>query len=457
MFQQFIDILGENGVIHGDEVKKRAANWTGTLTCNALAVLRPQNSDELSQIMKICHSENLKVVPAGGLTGLVHGTDCQNDEIQISFERMNKVISIDTIGKTMLVEAGCPLQKIHEAANEHGLMYAVDLGARGSCTIGGNISTNAGGNQVIRYGMTREQVLGLEAVLADGTIVSSLNSLLKNNAGYDLKQLFIGTEGTLGLVTKAIIRLYPKPVSTNCALVAFDSFNQLTEFFSLISNAFGGALSSFEAMWGNHYELLTTRSNRHIPPIAVGAPYYAIVETQGFDEEKDSENFNQVLENLIENEKLIDATICQNQTQREAIWKIREDIIGLYQLLAPLAIFDVSMPIVEMENYDKNLKTAIKNEFGDAAEVITWGHIGDCNLHIVVSPKIWNDDTHRKIEEYVYAPLKPLNGSISAEHGIGIEKRDFLSISRNENEINLMRTLKSALDPKGILNMGKVI
>lgn len=457
MIEKFIEILGTNGVIHGDDVKMRAGDWAGQTICGAKAILRPQTSQEVSKILEICNENNIKIVPAGGLTGLVHGAHANENEIQISFERMNKIISIDPIGKTMLVEAGCPLQKIHEAANEHGLMFAVDLGARGSCTIGGNISTNAGGNQVIRFGMMREQILGLEAVLANGTIISSLNSLLKNNAAYDLKQLFIGSEGTLGLVTRAVLRLHAKPISQNTAMVAINNFEDLKTFFKDTSNAFGGALSSFEVLWGEYYELLTKKSKRHTPPLSVNALFYAIVETQGFDTQKDSEFFMEVFEKLIEKGGIEDAIICQNKTQREQIWAIREDILGLFQLLSPLATFDVSMPISDMEKYIDELKISIKEKIGHDAETIVWGHMGDCNLHIIISPKKDIETCRKEIENLVYSPLKALNGSISAEHGIGLEKRDYLPISRNENEIALMKLLKSTLDPKGILNNGKVI
>lgn len=457
MLNKFIEILGENGVIYGEDVEKRAGDWAGQTICGANAILRPQTTQEISQILEICNANNIKIVPAGGLTGLVHGAEAKKDEIQISFERMNKVISIDPIGKTMLVEAGCPLQKVHEVANEQGLMFAVDLGARGSCTIGGNISTNAGGNQVIRYGMMREQILGLEAVLANGTIISSLNSLLKNNAAYDLKQLFIGSEGTLGLITKAVLRLHAKPISQNTAMVSLNNFADLKLFFQNISNAFGGSLSSFEVLWGEYYELLTQKSKRHNPPISIGAPFYAIVETQGFDTQKDSEFFMEVFEKIIEDGGIEDAIICQNKAQREQIWAIREDILGLFELLSPLATFDVSMPINDMEKYIEQLKTSIKTEIGEQAEVIVWGHMGDCNLHIIISPKKDIETCRKQIENLVYSPLKALNGSISAEHGIGLEKRDYLSISRNESEIQLMKLLKSTLDPNGILNNGKVI
>ena len=454
--KQFIAITGESGVIHGEDVKKRSGDWLNKTICNALCVVRPKTTDELSQIMKICNDNDIGVVASGGLTGLVHGTDCTKEQVQISLERMNKVISVDEIGKTMLVEAGTPLEKVHQIASEHDLTYAVDLGARGSCTIGGNISTNAGGNTVIRYGMTREQILGLEAVLADGTIVSSLNSLLKNNTGYDLKQLLIGAEGTLGIVTKAVLRLHPKTKSKNMAFIAVDDFVALTNIFKAASNAFGGNLTSFEVLWGDHYRLLTKDSGRNPAPLPTDYAYYAIFEAQGLNPEKDKEHFDECFAEFAENELLIDGVIAQSEAQAKSIWAIREDIAGLYELLSPLALFDVSMPIKDMDNYINDLTKNVKAKWGKIAQVSVFGHLGDGNLHIAVSPKVWEDNTHREIEELVYTPLKALGGSVSAEHGIGLEKRDFLHNSRSKIELNIMRSLKKTLDPKGILNAGKI-
>ena len=457
LIEQIKNIVGENGLIIGDDVAKRAGDWLGRSKCGASAVIRPASTQELSEVMKLCHAAGQKVVAAGGLTGLVHGADAVQDEVMISFERMNKVLEVDKTGRTMLVEAGAPLQKAHEAAKEHDLMFAVDLGARGSCTIGGNISTNAGGNQVIRYGMMREQVLGLEAVLADGAIISSLNTLLKNNSGYDLKQLFIGSEGTLGLVTRAVLRLHSLPKSENVAFVAFDDFASLVNFFGAASRAFGGALTSFEVMWDSYYELIVGDGSKHNPPLPRGHKYYAIIECQGYEPEKDADNFNAVLEKMVEDEMFADAMICQSLAQAKSVWAIREDIVGLFMGTQPAAVFDVSLPISTMENYLNELFAQVKQKWGEKSRVIVFGHLGDCNLHIVVSPGVWEPQTQGEIETMVYSPLKAIGGAVSAEHGIGLEKRNYLQHSRSESEIALMRTLKEALDPKNILNSGKVL
>ena len=457
LLEQIHAVVGDGGLITGEDVAKRPADWMGSTSCAAKAVVRPRTTQELSEVMKLCHAARQPVVAAGGLTGLVHGATSTGDEIQISFERMRSIEAIDPIGKTATVQAGVPLQAVHEAVAEHGLIYGVDLGARGSCTIGGNISTNAGGNTVIRYGMTRENVLGLEAVLADGTIVSSMNTLLKNNAAYDLKQLFIGSEGTLGLVTRAVLRLQPAPTTDATAILAIDSFDKLKEFFSLASTRFGSLLRSFEVMWNTYYEMIGVESGRHQPPIAAGHAYYVIVEVAGIDPQRDEALFTEVLTDALEQEVAADAVIATSKAQRDAIWAIREDIEGQIKAMMPGIAFDVSLPIVRMKDYTDGVRKALTDNCGADTMMAVFGHIGDSNLHLLVAPRPWSDEARHRAEETVYAPLKALGGSVSAEHGIGLDKREWLPLSRSPEELALMRQLKSALDPLGLLNPGKVL
>ncbi|GIK76296.1 MAG: oxidoreductase [Chloroflexota bacterium] len=375
----------------------------------------------------------------------------------VSFERMRTVEAIDPVAMTMTVQAGVPLQAVHAAAAEHGLIYAVDLGARGSCTIGGNISTNAGGNSVIRYGMTRDNVLGLEAVLADGTIVSSMNSLLKNNAAFDLKQLFIGSEGTLGLVTRAVLRLRPMPTSEATAILAVSDFDNLKSVFGLATKRLGSLLSSFEVMWRDFYELVAIESGRHQPPLAAGHNYYVIVEATGTDGARDAALVEAMLSECLEQGFAKDAILASSKTQRNAIWAIREEVEALIKALVPGAIFDVSLPLPKMQDFVDDMKAALRVEWGDQCRSVVYGHIGDGNLHIIVSPRPWSEEARRRAEEIVYTPLKDVGGSMSAEHGVGLEKRAWLHVSRRPEEIALMKQLKAMLDPLGILNPGKVL
>ncbi len=450
-------VVGDVGLIVGADVGKRAADWLGLSTCRARAVVRPATTDELSAVMKLCHAARQPVVPAGGLTGLVHGTDAGPEEVQISFERMRSVLSIDPVGRTMLVEAGTPLQAIHEAAAEHGLCYPVDLGSRGSCTIGGNISTNAGGNTVVRHGMTRDNVLGIEVVLADGTVISALNHLLKNNAAYDLKQLFIGSEGTLGLVTRAVLKLQPQPVSEATAIVALAGFQQVQDLFVHCGRRLGGLLSSFEVMWREHYELIAVQSGRHVPPLPPGHGCYVIVEATGTNQARDEELFAEAMGEALEQGIADDIVIAASKAQRAGIWKVREDVEGIFFATAPACTFDVSLPIVAMDAYVKAIQQEAARRWNDETRVLVFGHIGDGNLHIVVAPRPWGETSRHEAETIVYEPLRALAGSVSAEHGIGLEKRDWLGVSRTANEIAMMRQLKAMLDPLGLLNPGKVL
>ena len=450
-------VVGDVGLIVGADVGKRAADWLGLSTCRARAVVRPATTDELSAVMKLCHAARQPVVPAGGLTGLVHGTDAGPEEVQISFERMRSVLSIDPVGRTMLVEAGTPLQAIHEAAAEHGLCYPVDLGSRGSCTIGGNISTNAGGNTVVRHGMTRDNVLGIEVVLADGTVISSLNHLLKNNAAYDLKQLFIGSEGTLGLVTRAVLKLQPQPVSEATAIVALAGFQQVQDLFVHCGRRLGGLLSSFEVMWREHYELIAVQSGRHVPPLPPGHGCYVIVEATGTNPARDEELFAEAMGEALEQGIADDIVIAASKAQRAGIWKVREDVEGIFFATAPACTFDVSLPIVAMDAYVKTIQQEAARRWNEETRVLVFGHIGDGNLHIVVAPRPWGETSRHEAETIVYEPLRALAGSVSAEHGIGLEKRDWLGVSRTANEIAMMRQLKAMLDPLGLLNPGKVL
>ena len=450
-------IVGPTGLLTGEDVRLRAADWLGLATCQAKAVVRPASTAELSQVMALCHAEGQSVVPAGGLTGLVHGTDCQPDDIQISLERMRAVEAVDPIGRSMTVQAGIPVQAAQEAAEEHGLRFAVDWGGRGTATIGGGISTNAGGNSVVRYGMMRDNVLGIEAVLADGTVISALNTLIKNNAAYDLKHLFIGTEGTLGIVTRAVLKLQSAPQSTNTAMLALDSFAAVQDLFVTLGKRMGSGLTAFEVLWANFYEPLAVNSGRHTPPLPAGHTHYALLEMSGNDPEGDAALFERVLGEVLEAGIASDAVIAASQAQAEALWKIRDDIEGLYHYSMPAATFDVSLPITAMEAYAAELEAKARAEFGETTKFVVFGHIGDGNLHIMLGAQPYTPELRHRIDELVYTPLKALGGSISAEHGIGLEKRDWLTMCRSDAEIALMRTLKTAMDPKGILNPGKVL
>jgi len=446
--------LGPGGVLEGADAQDAARSpWTRLGAPKA--VLRPRTTQEVSAILKAASAARLPVVPWGGRTGLVDGAYADGS-LALSLERMNAVEAVDPSTGTMRVQAGCVLQSACEAAEAEGLLLPLDLGARGSATIGGNISTNAGGNRVLRWGMMRDMVLGLEVVLADGSVVDALNPLIKNNTGYDLKQLFIGSEGTLGVVTRAVLRLRPKPVSENVAFVAVDAFEHLPRLLRRLDRALGGSLSAFEVMWSDFYELVTTPPAQGRPPLPHGHPFYVLVEAMGADVEADAERFERVLSEALEAGEIVDAAVAKSGAERKAMWALRDDVAQTGRN-APIFAFDVSLQISEMDGYVEEVRRALRSRWKDKVSLMVFGHLGDGNLHLVAGVGDRSPETRHAVEETIYEPLRRRHGSISAEHGIGLQKREFLSWTRSEPELALMRTLKRSLDPHGILNPGKIL
>lgn len=449
-------IVSAGGVLDAVSLAARSAGFGRPDNLKAAALVRPANTAEVSAVLRRCHENRVGVVVHGGLTGLVHGADAQPDEVIVSLERMRAIEEVDPIQRTAIVQAGVTLQALQEEAEKYDLAFPLDLGARGTATLGGNAATNAGGNRVIRYGMMRDMTLGLEVVLADGTIVSSLNRLIKNNAGYDLKHLFIGSEGTLGVITRLSLRLREKPMTFNVAFVALDTFVNVAKFLKHMDRSLGGCLSAYEVMWRSFYQLVTTPPAKGRPPVSQDHPFYVLVESQGADRDLDTQRFNAAMEAAFEQGVVADAAISQSDADCHAFWAIRDDVEQVLRGGVPL-VFDISLPIGEMEAYTQNLGDRLRSEIGEH-ELWIFGHLGDGNLHVIVQVKPQDYVVSRpKVEQLVYAPLAAFSGSISAEHGVGLEKKRYLKVSRNDNEIALMRALKAALDPKGILNRGKIL
>ena len=448
-------IVGTNGVLDQTEVATRSAGALRQDNLKALALVRPVSTQEVSDVLRWCHDNGVAVVTQGGLTGLVRGADANDAEVILSMERMRTIENIDCRQRTATVQAGVVLQILQEAVAVQDLTFPLDLGARGSATLGGNAATNAGGNRVIRYGMMRDMVLGLEVVLADGTVISSMNSLIKNNTGYDLKQLFLGSEGTLGVITRLVLRLREKPQCSNVAVVAATSFDALANLLKHMDRSLGGTLSAFEVMWQSFYQLVTTAPAVGKPPLSQDYPFYVLIESQGADRESDTLRFNAALATAMEQGLLVDAAISQSDSDCHAFWALRDDVAQVARGGAPV-VFDVSLPIAEMEKFATQLRDALPAAIGEH-KLWIFGHLGDGNLHVVVQvpPQAYLANRPR-IEALVYTGLKDFRGSVSAEHGIGLEKKAWLGVSRNEAELTLMRTLKKALDPKGILNPGKI-
>lgn len=463
---QLVDLLGEGDVLRGEALATRSAHVWESAPLTALALVRPRSVAALSATLKACHAAGQSVVTHGGLTGLVQGTESTSQDIVVSLERMDAIESIDALGRTITVQAGAVLQNVQHALAEQQLQLGLDLGARGSCTIGGNISTNAGGLSVLRHGMMRDQVLGLEAVLADGTVVSSMNQLIKNNTGLDLKQLFIGTEGTLGIITRAVLKVRTATPHVKTVLVACERFEHVTDLLAHLGSAWGDGLSAFEIMWNRFYRLNTDAGfSGHVEaPLAREFPLYVIAELAVTHSDTLDSRFDAALGSALTADLIADAVVAQSDAERQRIWRLRENVDTQRQH-TPVFTYDVSLPIPAMPSYLQHVEDVLVARWPHA-HMYAYGHLADGNLHIVVGPLPMgtapepSEDTdrwHRECSDIVYAPLAAIGGSISAEHGIGKAKKPWLNISRSDDERALMTQIKQLLDPQSILNPGLIL
>jgi FAD/FMN-containing dehydrogenase len=453
LLQQLKAIVGEAGILTGKALAGRSAGiWSGK-QLEALALVRPQSTAEVAAVMRACHASGQVVIPAGGMTGLAGGHKSTATDIVLSTERMQHIESFDPQARTMTVEAGVILQAVHDKAAEAGLMFALDLGARASCTIGGNIATNAGGVRVLRFGMMRDQVLGLEAVLADGTVVSSMFNMLKNNTGYDLRQMFLGSEGTLGIVTRAVLRLYEAPQAIETALLAVPTWDQVLELLRYSDAALPGTLAAYEVLWRDHYQLNTGPYSEIEPPLETDTPFYVLMDVFISDLEQGRAKLEGFLTTCLEQGEFADGALASSESERGKFWQIRENFEPEQKKFGLIYGYDVSLPLESMDSYVESVHSCLGAEFDDA-ELMAYGHIGDGNLHFSIYPGKARD--RDAVDELVYYPLQALNGSVSAEHGIGLEKKAYLKYTRSEAEIELMRRVKRMMDPDNILNPGKV-
>jgi FAD/FMN-containing dehydrogenase len=453
LLKQIESVVGKAGLLSGKQLAGRSAGiWSGT-ELEALALVRPCSTAEVAEVMKLCHAAGQVVVPAGGMTGLAGGHESTHSDIVLSTERMNRIESTDADSRHMTVQAGVILQTVQEAADDAGLMFALDLGARASCTIGGNIATNAGGVRVLRFGMMREQVLGLEVVLADGSIVSSMFKVLKNNTGYDLRQMFLGSEGTLGIVTRAVLRLHEAPLAIETALLAVPCWKQVMKLLRYFDAALPGALAAYEVLWRDHYQLNTGPHSSVDAPLDTDEPYYVLLDVFISDHEHGRDKLEALLMAALEEQAISDGVLASSEAERAIFWQIRENFEPEQACYDKIYGYDVSLPLEAMETYVDEVRAALLQRFSDAA-LYAYGHIGDGNLHFSIYPGAQRE--RDAVDEIVYSPLKALRGSVSAEHGIGLEKKAYLGYTRSATEIDLMRRTKRMMDPANILNPGKL-
>ncbi len=429
-------------------------DWAGLSPVVPRALVRPRTPQEVAETLRICNELALGVTPQGGRTGLAAGARPSPGSVVLSLERLAGVEEVDAAAAVMRVRAGTVLAHAQQAALEAGLLLPLDLGARGSCQIGGNLATNAGGNKVIRFGMAREMVLGLEVALADGTLLSNLTTFLKNNAGFDLKQLFIGSEGTLGIITRASLRLQPAPSTRSAAFLAVSGFDAVLEVLRRARRHLAGLLSAFEVMWPEFYELFTGELPHLRRPLRPGLGLYLLVEAQGFEAEADEARLLDLLERLHREGLVVDGAVATSEREVEEFWAVRDAVAEIPRLFGRHLNFDLGLDLRRMHTFAADCRRELGARF-PSLRAIVFGHIGDGNLHLVTD--LPGGIEPQAVEEIVYATVRAHGGSISAEHGIGTIKKPYLGLVRSPEEIAAMRRLKQALDPRGILNPGKVL
>ncbi len=416
-------------------------------------VIFPRTPMQVAAVLRVLSDRRQPVVIQGGLTGLAGAATPQEGEVALSLTKLNQIEGLDTVGGTVTVQAGVTLEQLQSHVEAENWFFPMDLGARGSCQIGGNASTNAGGNRVLRYGTMRDLTLGIEVAMTDGRLMTMLNQSTKNTTGIDLKHLFIGAEGALGVITRLVLRLSPKPTSINTALCAMDSFESATQLLRHL-RAELPALSAFELMWED-FMVAAVQTQKSAPPFARAYPLYVLIETLGASEGEDRGLLERALERALESNLLCDVVVAQSLEDTRKLWAYRESVGEMLAQMKPHAAFDVGIPIPSMAKFVATTRSELQRRFPQQSHLF-FGHIGDGNLH-VLSGAYGSDKAIHDVEQIVYKAASEVGGCISAEHGIGIIKKEFLPLSRSPIEIEMMRHLKSLFDPSYVLNPGRVI
>ncbi len=461
LVDQLKDIVGPSGwTSDAHDLEPHLTEWRGTWHGKTLLMVSPESTEMVADVVRACAKCGTAIVPQGGNTGLCGGAipDETGKQVLLSLSRMNRIRSVSARDYSLCAEAGCTLASIQKAADDVGRFFPLSLAAEGSCQIGGNLSTNAGGINVLRYGTARAQALGLEVVLADGTIWNGLRTLRKDTAGYDLKQMFIGAEGTLGIITAASLRLYPAIQNPETVLVAVNSPDAAVALLAALRAELSDQLQAFE--------LFPARAVRyvleHIPsssfPLDQESPWFVLLETS---RESTGEDFAALFMSLYEETLISDAVMAKNRSEANALWRLRHSISEAQKREGASLKHDISIPVGDVGRFIHDAEAAVTREI-PGIRVVAFGHVGDGNIHFNLSqPKDWSATEFlaqgQRLASLVYDVVDSFGGSISAEHGIGQAKRDHLVRYRGETETGLMKTVKAALDPKNIMNPGKVI
>lgn len=459
------EIVGQSFAVTGSDADKWRQDWTGDYTVNPSVVVRPASTQEVSRIMSYANAHELPVVPVSGNTGLT-GATSNDGAIMLSVDRLNKIEKIDAEGRTVTVGSGTVLQSIHEAVDAFDLIFPLTFGARGTAMIGGALSTNAGGSNVVRYGNTRDLCLGLEIVLADGRVMNLMSALHKDNSGYNMKHLLIGAEGTLGIITRAVLKLYSKPKAYATAMVAMRSVSDALQLLYRMQDATGGAVEAFELMTRDYIELHKRQVKDAKEPfdspyatnimIEVGATSDEDAALNDSGQTRIGEKLETILGGMLEDETVLDAVVAQNEAQRREMWERREAAGHIGYAEGPRVDTDIAVPLDQVEHTLAEIGRRIRKLDPGAWEVVV-AHLGDGNIHHAIYPKDTGPEMFDTFVETVEDVVQDVGGSFSAEHGVGVSKLKTMTRRKDPVSIAAMRSIKDALDPKGILNPGKVI
>lgn len=464
-----VNILGNDFVItNAVDQYPYLIDWRQRHLGKALAVLLPQSTNEVASLVRLCALHHIACVPQGGNTGLVLGSipDQSGHAVVISLKRMNRVLAVDVANNTITVEAGCLLAQVQAAASEKQRLFPLSLASEGSCTIGGNLSTNAGGTAVLRYGNTRELCLGLEVVTAQGEIWNGLRGLRKDNTGYDLRDLFIGAEGTLGIITAAVLKLFPQPRAQITAFTVLESADAALALLNHSQDALGPTLTAFELISDFSLQLVLKHFPQLQHPFRCNAPrsypYYALLEMSDHESESHAIALvEQVLEQAINDGHAADAVCATSTSQSRSLWKLREHISEAQAREGKNIKHDISIPVSQIPRFIQITDAKLTDAF-PGCQIVCFGHMGDGNLHYNVSAPVGSSDAdfilqQDAINRIVHDHVHQFKGSISAEHGLGMLKRDEIKLYKSELELSLMRAIKTALDPQNLMNPDKVL
>ncbi|XP_031703887.1 D-2-hydroxyglutarate dehydrogenase, mitochondrial [Anarrhichthys ocellatus] len=448
----FRKILPGRAITDPDLLESCNVDWLKSVRGSSDVLLRPQTTEEVSQILKYCNGRNLAVNPQGGNTGLVGGSVPVYDEVILSTALMNNILTFDSISGILTCQAGCVLENLSTYLEDRDYIMPLDLGAKGSCHIGGNVATNAGGLRLLRYGSLHGTVLGLEVVLADGRVLDCLATLRKDNTGYDLKQLFIGSEGTLGVIAAVSILCPRKPKSVNVVFLGCETFEQLLKTFQLSRGMLGEILSAYEFLDSECMRLLNTHLK--LPNPISDCSFYVVIETSGSDPTHDGEKLHNFLEEAMTSSLVTDGTVATEDSKIKALWSMRERVTEALTHDGFTYKYDISLPVERIYQ----LVTDMREHLGDRAKsVVGYGHVGDGNLHLNITSPVKDPALLAAIEPFVYEWTASCHGSISAEHGLGLKKRNYIYYSKPSQAVALMGNIKAMLDPKGILNPYKTL